>query len=72
MDRDMFYDYVVRAMVLIVSYETGRKAICPFRGIIEELIGQLGISNDIEAEEMPEIIDRAEMLAEEIIRDNKG
>lgn len=67
----MFYDYVVRAMVLIVSYETGRKAICPFRGIIEELIGQLGISNDIEAEEIPEIIDGAEMLAEEIVRDNK-
>ena len=38
MDRDMFYDYVVRAMVLIVSYETGHRAICPFRGIIEELI----------------------------------
>lgn len=71
MDRDMFYDYVVRAMVLIVSYETGRRVICPFRGIIEELIGQLGVSNDIEAEEIPEIIDRAEELAEEIIRDNK-
>jgi hypothetical protein len=72
MDRDMFYDYVVRAMVLIVSYETGHRVICPFRGIIEDLIGQLGISNDIEAEEIPDIIDRAEMLAEEIIRDNKG
>lgn len=71
MDRDMFYDYVVRAMVLIVSYETGRKAICPFRDIIEDLIGQLGISNDIEAEEIPNIIDRAEMLAEEIVKDNK-
>ena len=72
MDRDMFYDYIVRVMVLIVSYETGHRAICPFRGIIEDFIGQLGISNDIEAEEIPEIINRAEMLAEEIVRDSKG
>lgn len=72
MDRDMFYDYVVRAMVLIVSYEEGHRAICPFRSIIEDLIGQLGISNDIGAEEIPEIIDRAEMLAEEIVKEIKG
>ena len=71
MDRDMFYDYVVRAMVLIISYETRYKITCPFRGIIEDLISQLGVSNNIEAEEIPEIIDRAEMLAEEIIRDSK-
>jgi hypothetical protein len=70
MDRDMFYDYVVRAMVLIVSYETGRKTVCHFRSIIKDLIYQLGISNGIEAEEIPEIIGRAEDLAEEIIRDN--
>ena len=66
----MFYDYVVRAMVLIVSYETRYKNICPFRDIIEDLVCQLGISSDIEAEEIPDIVDRAEMLAEEIIRDN--
>jgi hypothetical protein len=69
-DRDMFYDYVVRAMVLIVNYETEYKNICPFRDIIESLISQLGISNDIEAEEIPGIIERAEALAEEIIGDN--
>jgi hypothetical protein len=72
MDRDMFYDYVVRAMVLIVSYEEGYRAICPFRGIIEELITQLGVSNDIEAEEIPDIIDRAEELANEIVKEIKG
>jgi hypothetical protein len=66
----MFYDYIVRAMVLIVSYETGHRNICPFRDIIESLISQLGISNDIEAEEIPGIIERAEALAEEIIGDN--
>lgn len=70
MDREMFYDYVVRAMVLIENYEKSYKNICPFRGVIEDLITQLGISNDIEAEEIPDIIDRAEMLADEIIRDN--
>ena len=70
MDRDMFYDYVVRAIVSIVNYETKHRAICPFRGIIEDLIGQLGISNDIEAEEIPDIINRAEELAEEIIKDS--
>lgn len=68
----MFYDYVVRAMVLIVSYEEGYKAICSFRGIIEDLICQLGVSNNIEAEEIPDIIDRAEMLAEEIVKEIKG
>ena len=70
MDRDMFYNYVVRAMVLIENYEKSRKNICPFRGVIEDLITQLGISNDIEAEEIPDIINRAEMLADEILRDN--
>ena len=69
MDREMFYDYVVRAMVLIVNYETKYKIYCPFRSIIEDLISQLGISNNIEAEEIPEIMDRAEMLVEEIISD---
>ena len=66
----MLYDYVVRAMVLIVNYEKSRKTICPFRDVIEGLITQLGISNDIEAEEIPDIISRAEMLADEILRDN--
>ena len=70
MERDMFYDYIVRAMVLIVSYERRYKNICPFRGIIEDLVCQLGISSDIEAEEIPDIVGRAEALAEEIIRDN--
>ena len=71
MDRGMFYDYVVRAMVLVVNYEIGHRAICPFRGIIEDLITHLGISNDIEAEEIPSIIERAEVLAEEIIGDSR-
>ena len=70
MSREMFYDYVVRAMCLVINYELSYKNICPFRKVIEGLISQLGISNDIEAEEIPDIIDRAETLAEEIIKDN--
>lgn len=68
MNQKLFYDYVIEAMFLVNKYENKFGIICPFRDIIEGLITQLGISNNIEAEEVSNIISEAEDVVNNCLR----